>query len=202
MGTSVNLELLLRELRGSRRRDRRCCVFIDFKSAYNTVRRDVLYDALVDRGILSRVEVAFLRALHASLYFVDGQGERVYLRDGVHQGSPLSPALYNVYMEVVLGVLLLLVPRGVVWYKVYADDLVLVTSHAYLRRVLQQLRRTATDYGLVLNESKSGVFAVKRHRALGSAREVEGFPVVGEYRYLGVLIDDRGSIEPHLRRLR
>ena len=54
------------------------------KSAYNTVRRDCLYRALVARNIMNPDEVRFLQALHDSLHFVDGNGERVYLRDGVH----------------------------------------------------------------------------------------------------------------------
>jgi hypothetical protein len=57
MGTSMNVELLLRELRNSRRRDGHCALFVDFKSAYNTVDRDVLYKALLDRGIMNAIEV-------------------------------------------------------------------------------------------------------------------------------------------------
>lgn len=84
LGTSVNLVLLLERLRECRRREGRCCVFVDFKSAYNTVRRERLYRALIARGIFAVEEVNFLRSLHDALYFRDGRGERVYLRDGVH----------------------------------------------------------------------------------------------------------------------
>ncbi len=40
------------------------------------------------------------------------------------------------------------------------------------------------------------------HKKLGKVQKVDGFPVIEEYKYLGVLIDDRGTIEPHLRILR
>ncbi len=80
----MNIELLIRELRSSRRRDGRCAIFIDFKSAYNTVDRTILYRALLKRGILNASEVQFLRCLHNSLYFSLSSGQRVHLKEGVH----------------------------------------------------------------------------------------------------------------------
>ncbi len=105
-------------------------------------------------------------------------------------------------MEEFLGALLLAVPRDALWYKVYADDLVFITNHSNLRGVLKQMRRTANDFGLILNEKKSGILAVQRHRKLGEVQEIDGFPVIDEYCYLGVRIDDRGAIDLHLTKLR
>jgi hypothetical protein len=88
------------------------------------------------------------------------------------------------------------------WYKIYANDLVLIVHHSELEMALKQLRVTSIEFGLALNESKSAIFAVKRHTKLGKEQSIDGFPIVKEYTYLGVLIDDRGSIEPHLAWLR
>jgi hypothetical protein len=41
-----------------------CTVFIDFKSAYNTVLREKLCEALENKNILTKNEVQFLRAFH------------------------------------------------------------------------------------------------------------------------------------------
>ena len=68
--------------------------------------------------------------------------------------------------------------------------------------MLQQLRRTITEFGLFLNEAKSAIFAIKGHRKLGSGRTLDDIPIVDEYCYLGVLIDSSGSITPHLTKLR
>ena len=39
-------------------------LFIDFKSAYNTVNREILYKRLVDKEILNKKEVNFLEYIH------------------------------------------------------------------------------------------------------------------------------------------
>jgi hypothetical protein len=64
MGTQVNIQLLLEKLRGSKKRDGDCCLFIDYKSAYNSICRERLYRALIRKNILEQDEVNFLRAMH------------------------------------------------------------------------------------------------------------------------------------------
>ena len=46
MGTHVNMMLLIEKLRRTKKRNGDCCVFIDYKSAYNTVNRKRLYRIL------------------------------------------------------------------------------------------------------------------------------------------------------------
>jgi len=75
-------------------------IFIDFKSAYNSVFRERLYEALEHENILNKNEVQFLRALHANLHF-KVQEKTFHFENGVHQGSPLSPGLFDIYLELV-----------------------------------------------------------------------------------------------------
>ena len=69
IGTSPNIKLLINQIRNSKKSDGKCTIFIDFKSAYNTVLREKLYEALEYKNILSKNEIQFLRALHANLHF-------------------------------------------------------------------------------------------------------------------------------------
>ncbi len=83
MGTLINLRLLLEKLHVSRQHDTLRAVFIDYKSAYNTVFRLRLYDTLVRKEILTTEEAEFLRQLHSCLYFKVGN-DKFFFRNGVH----------------------------------------------------------------------------------------------------------------------
>ena len=69
MGTTVNILLLVERLRATKKRQGECCLFIDYKSAYNTVNRSRLYRILKDKNILTHDEVNFLQAMHDAVYF-------------------------------------------------------------------------------------------------------------------------------------
>ena len=43
MGTAVNIQLLIEKMKQTRKKDGECCLFIDYKSAYNTVDKEKLY---------------------------------------------------------------------------------------------------------------------------------------------------------------
>ena len=72
--------------------------FIDLKSAYNTVNRAMLSEILCKKKIFEENELKFLNKLHEKIFF-KYKGEKLYLQNGVHQGSALSPALFNIYLE-------------------------------------------------------------------------------------------------------
>jgi hypothetical protein len=72
MGTSVNIHLLTEKLRGTKKRSGECCVFIDYKSAYNTVNRKLLYQIMKRKKILSDEEIDFLECIHDAVYFKCG----------------------------------------------------------------------------------------------------------------------------------
>ena len=81
-GTSVNIELLIKSMKMEKKGYGECVVFIDYKSAYNTINRERLYKIIKEKQILSTLEAEFLEKLHNCLYFfVDG--ERVSFKNGV-----------------------------------------------------------------------------------------------------------------------
>lgn len=202
MGTSVNLRLLVERLRRSKKKDGLCCVFIDYKSAYNTVLRSVLYRALVIKKILTQPEADFLKGLHDCLYFQVEEQQRFHFKNGVHQGSPISPALFDIYMEDVMREIRVGCNDKQLWYKLYADDLVLVTTYRHLESLLTSLYTVSARYNRKVNAKKSAIFTVKKHDKLTTKMNLHGIPVVTEYCYLGVTVDNSGSIQPHLDRIK
>ena len=60
-------------------------VFFDFKSAYNTVNRELLYQQLLEKAILTDQEVIWLRSLHSKVTIQSGES-MFRPKNGHHQG--------------------------------------------------------------------------------------------------------------------
>ena len=81
-------------------------VFVDLKKAYDTVPHEALFAKLSRFGIRGRC-LAFIRALYQSSTIrvrVGGGSNTLYsescsLLRGVRQGCPLSPTLFNIFID-------------------------------------------------------------------------------------------------------
>ena len=162
--------------------------------------RERLYRLLEEKNILTREESTFLRIIHSRVYF-HVNGKKYYFRNGVHQGSPISPALFNIYIE---DAMQRVKEWGCsdkqLWYKLYADDLVLITDHRHIQELIDVLFSVSEDYNLKVNEKKSAILCVQGHSKVAEA-SIRGIPVKEDYTYLGVQIDKFGSISSHLDRI-
>lgn len=50
-----------------------------------------------------------------------------------------------------------------IWYKLYADDLVLMVEHINVSDIISKLIEVSNEFELMINPKKSGVFLVKDH---------------------------------------
>jgi hypothetical protein len=51
-----------------------------------------------------------------------------------------------------------------------------------------------------INKKKSAIMPLKKHlNPEDGINEIDGFPVVTKYKYLGVTIDNFGSIKEHIK---
>jgi len=141
--------------------------FVDFKKAYDTVPRDLLWEKLQRIG----VHGAFLRGVQAlyadvpmAVQFEGGMSETFQSTLGVKQGCPLSPTLFGIYiddfqaeLETAGGDLDLPTLCGVQAPALfYADDLDLVsTSVRGLQAQLELLESFCTRWRLTVNVKKT-----------------------------------------------
>ena len=59
-----------------------CTIFIDYKSAYNTVNRSKLWEIVSTLNIFDPNEIEFLSLLHDKIYF-EVDNEKFYFQNGV-----------------------------------------------------------------------------------------------------------------------
>ncbi len=69
---------------------------------------------------MTSYKVDFMKSIHDAVYFKCND-KRFYLRNGVNQGSQISPVLLDIYMEYVIAELPKQCDEFQIWYELYAD---------------------------------------------------------------------------------
>jgi hypothetical protein len=142
------------------------CCFVDFKKAFDTVPREMLWQLLAGRG----VEGHFLQCLQA-MYAKDtvrinhpseGVTSNFKCQQGVKQGCPFSPLLFGLYLDALEGCLdgkecdAPTLADVHVWLLLFVDDLVLASeSEVGLQQQLDTLQQFCTKGGLIVNVEKT-----------------------------------------------
>jgi hypothetical protein len=88
------------------------------------------------------------------------------------------------------------------WYKLYADDLVVIVKEMHLEELIKTLKEVSTENSLIVNAKKSAIIVVKSHKALTGCQSVQEIPIVYDYRYLGILVDGRGEVDGHIDQIK
>jgi hypothetical protein len=77
-------------------------LFIDFKKAYDLVRREVLYRILIEFGVpmkLVRLIKMCLKETYSKLHIGKHLSDGFPIQNGLKQGDALSPLLFNFALE-------------------------------------------------------------------------------------------------------
>jgi len=142
--------------------------FIDFKKAYDSVRRPLLWDCLRSLGIHgSFLDSVIGMYRHVQLQVRQGGevGQQFPSHTGLKQGDPLSPLLFGLFIDRIEAFLAKRLPdvglkvmQTVVRVLLYADDLVLLAaSPNELQKMLDVLDVFCKVNSLTVNQKKSEV---------------------------------------------
>ena len=201
-------------MKALRRKKKLFVAFIDFKKAYDTVDRKILLKTLHDSGVqgkfLSNILSMYNRVSY-SIKLKNGTMNPIPSNLGLKQGCPLSPLLFNIYINDIGEYLkttktdFLTVNGTNVNHFLYADDLVLLAeSKEELQELLEGLSKFSKDKELTVNAKKSVVMIFNKagrkttDKLLYNGQELEA---VQTFTYLGVEISTNGSFSLGIKSL-
>ena len=173
--------------------------FVDFRKAFDSVPRELLWNKLLHIGINNNIH-ASIKALYtntrSSIKIDNNLSSPIIIKRGVKQGCPLSPTLFNIFINDLIGYLNEKA-EGISFGScqlnalMYADDLVLVADKPdSLNNLLQALNQWCTDNGMCINPDKTKIIHFRHPKKqisnfLFTCREYRIY-YTDIYRYLGV----------------
>jgi hypothetical protein len=187
-------------------------MFVDLSKAYDIVPQEALFAKMEQLGIRGRM-LGFVRCVYSvsdlCVRLPMGASPTIRLKRGLRQGCPMSPILFDVFINDMygppgevregLGVRVPGVPEeeGRVTGLLFADDLVaLASSRRGIQRQANLVSRWCAKWEMKVGIKKCGVMCVEpggeergqarlRRRAIYISEEA--VPVVEEYTYLGLV---------------
>lgn len=180
--------------------------FIDLEKAYDSVSREKLWEALSDYGVRGKLLLA-IQSLYedgwARVRVGGRESSRFEVKKGVRQGCPMSPWLFNIFIDRIVtearkhfyGSVQL--TTGQMEVLLFADDLMLMAeTEEALQHNLQELNDVLDKWGMKANWQKTKVMRIGRKQDVCNV-EVNGEAVeqVKDMKYLGVMISGDGSMD-------
>lgn len=208
--STVDQIFILTTLIDSRLKQKAYAFFVDFKTAFDHVQRNLLFYKLGQKG-LSHKFLNMIKGLYECTTTCIWNGEELSesfeTRYGIKQGCNISPLLFSLFIDYLKDVL-----QGGIEYAginvkilLYADDIVLLSkSPSSLQLMINRLENYCENWGLTVNLSKSKIIVFRNGFGRYASNERWKFggnpiEVVKEYLYLGFLITSNISFEKHLQ---
>lgn len=187
--------------------------FVDYSTAFDSLSRLHIWDSLKNRGIppklINLIRAQYngfkCRVLHNGLL-----SEPINTVAGVRQGCLLSPILFLIVLDDILGTAIDGIDRGICWKfdeqlgdLDFADDIcLLATKHSDMQNKLQDLKAESEKCGLKINIKKTKAMKINSTADSNFKIGTEDIELVENFTYLGsVITPDGGAKEDILARI-
>ena len=173
-------------------------VFIDLEKAYDRVPRQEVWRSLRQKRVPEkyvRLVQEMYRDVQTSVRSGMGETDCFEVKVGLHQGSALSPFLFNIVMDVVSEE----VRERAPWCMMYADDVVLCArTKEEVEQTLETWRGVMEDRGLKISRTKTEYLRCGPEQNQGEEHlmlDEERIERSNWFKYLGSKVDEDGGVE-------
>ena len=203
----LSLRRIIEEMRNHNKEITLC--FVDFKKAFDSINRDVMFKILplygIPEPIITAIKVLYTNT-KALVITPDGETQPFDISAGVLQGDTLAPFLFIIVLDYALRTSLdnnntlgLLIkerngsrqPAQYLTDLDFADDLAITAeSVSNAESLLQSLEEAASAVGLICNETKTEFITTSATPPPLKARSGRLIKRVEDFKYLGSFIMD------------
>lgn len=216
--STIDCAIVLHELLIQTRKKTREEVYVamlDIKSAYDTVRRDIIWNHLQNTPEFPTPLLSLLQQLYenTSIQVIsNGATATTPFRPntGIMQGTTISPFLYNIYINSLpsrLRNISFANPRHNTYIEsegnmylinslLFADDVACIGTKETLQRLLNTAEQHSFELGYRWNPSKCAILGPTQHNNTDSINNFKIYnstiPNVQIFKYLGIHFNNRG----------
>ena len=190
-------------------------VFIDLKNAFDTVDHGILIHRLTDLKINPAVTRILADMYSKAMFQVKVSSTKATqtssITNGVRQGCPLSPLLFNLYIDPLTAKLAqafksnTFIKDEMINCLLYCDDLVIFgESLIEVQRGLDSISEFCSENKLVINTEKTKLISMVTNANNTSQKLIlqnQTVCSVDSWKYLGYFINSHGNPRTHLQEI-